>query len=316
MRRLLLVALLALPACSRAPEPEPAPAADQARPHIPNSAAPTKETGRVPGYSPGPEGVAAPDATPIPTGLWESDDWDSRARDHGPPWDNPSGSPSHNVDGPFVEFHEDGTTKKLEGEYKQTRQHGLWKAWWPNGTMRQKGTLEIGYQHGVWEAWYENGSRRGKGSYDMGKPDGIFFEWHPDDSLWQEYGWVKGKLQGEWYMLNPDGSMDEHGYYREGVPDGHWRLWHPNGQLAEELDWQLGKQTGWHVMWHEDGRLAGKGQWADGLPTGTWLCYPAGDDQPVEIEPQKRTHTMPAHECHRQGKGGIEPPPEEEEDEE
>ncbi len=83
--------------------------------------------------------------------------------------------------GPYVRWHPDGSVR-IEGSYRDGRQHGQWTEYDRGGRPLQRGNLVDGTRQGAWAEWYNNGNRRFQCRYEDGRVSGAWSAWNEDGS--------------------------------------------------------------------------------------------------------------------------------------
>lgn len=77
------------------------------------------------------------------------------------------------INGLFLEKYENGV-KQMEGNMKDAKRTGPWKAWYPDGTIWSEGEYKDGKREGKSKVYYENGRVRYEGYYINDKQIGIW----------------------------------------------------------------------------------------------------------------------------------------------
>ena len=87
--------------------------------------------------------------------------------------------------------------KKTEGPVKDGKKHGLWKAWYKDGTKWSEGNFQHDMNHGRHTVWHENGQKFYEGNYIVGQRTGIWTFWAEDGRLLKElnYNELKNKME-------------------------------------------------------------------------------------------------------------------------
>lgn len=87
--------------------------------------------------------------------------------------------------------------KKTEGPVKEGKKHGLWKAWYKDGTKWSEGNFQHDMNHGQHTVWHENGQKFYEGSYIVGQRSGIWTFWGEDGRLLKElnYNELRNKME-------------------------------------------------------------------------------------------------------------------------
>ncbi|HNS16553.1 MAG TPA: hypothetical protein PKH94_02695 [Bacteroidales bacterium] len=76
--------------------------------------------------------------------------------------------------------------KKTEGPVMNKQKHGLWKAWYSDGTKWSEGNFQHDVNHGKHTVWHENGQKFYEGEYIVGKRTGIWTFWAEDGRIIKE----------------------------------------------------------------------------------------------------------------------------------
>jgi antitoxin component YwqK of YwqJK toxin-antitoxin module len=174
------------------------------------------------------------------------------------------------LNGPYKAFFTDGSLR-IKGSYQMGEASGFWEYYYENGHPKMRGTLRNNANHGLWEYFYENGHLQMRGAvYDSVR-------------------------QGPWKFFFEDGEVRSEGYFDDGEKNGIWKYYYEDGSLkAEEnhlgdtvqyteyyisgavkLEGQKyrGESTGSWASFYEDGSLRSEGQYEDGRRNGLWKFY-------------------------------------------
>jgi len=67
-----------------------------------------------------------------------------------------------------------GLTKKpqkhIQAEFRDGREDGVWKSWYEDGLIRERGHYKEGVQDGHWTVWFDKGKQRQRLEADLGGP--------------------------------------------------------------------------------------------------------------------------------------------------
>lgn len=87
--------------------------------------------------------------------------------------------------------------KKTEGPVRDGKKHGLWKAWYKDGTKWSEGYFQHDMNHGRHTVWHENGQIFYEGNYIVGQRSGIWKFWAEDGRLLKElnYNELRNKME-------------------------------------------------------------------------------------------------------------------------
>jgi len=109
------------------------------------------------------------------------------------------------------------------------REAGMWTWYFPDGSLRERGTLEDGRRVGSWTQWWSNGERRSEGlrAWDeetrTSPREGAWTFWHPNGTLASRGICRSGRREGWWEFSLDDGRLD-------GDKSG---LYHADVRIAE-----------------------------------------------------------------------------------
>ena len=126
------------------------------------------------------------------------------------------------------------------------RHTGPFEAYWPDGTLRERGAWTRGVRDGDFESFHRNGARATEGGFEAGLPVGAHRAW------------------------NDDGRLVREARYAAGVEDGRITEWYDDGQVRLTGTWAAGKRHGVETSYHPNGIVAVEGRYEHGLPVGGW----------------------------------------------
>ena len=161
---------------------------------------------------------------------------------------------NHPENGDFIVYWKNMTTNvaggvtfdESEGEglrwkwyYKDGKQHGVSKGWWPNGALKQERTYKDGIQDGLYTIWYENGQKRYERTFKDGyNEDGLWTYWYESGQKREERTYKNGKLVDEWtfvYDYYENGQKKSEGTHKDGKKNGKWTTWYEDGTKIREV---------------------------------------------------------------------------------
>ena len=121
----------------------------------------------------------------------------------------------------WIFLSEDGLTKKEDGTYVDGQKQGIWRAYYPDGTLKHQIT-------------FEKGIAKGKASFFY--PDGTLWE----EGIWNEYCWI-----GDYRLYYPNGQAAyEWTYNEQGHRQGEQKYFFENGSVKYKGEWTNGQITG------------------------------------------------------------------------
>jgi antitoxin component YwqK of YwqJK toxin-antitoxin module len=112
----------------------------------------------------------------------------------------------HPFTGILIDRHDNGSVKSRT-PYREGREEGEARAWYPDGRMKEKGSYENGRKIGVHTGWWENGSRRYRYEFVDDLHHGSAREWYPGGALFRSFSYRRGQEEGAQRMWNEDGSL-------------------------------------------------------------------------------------------------------------
>lgn len=89
------------------------------------------------------------------------------------------------INGLFLEKYENGV-KQMEGNMKDAKRNGPWKAWYPDGTIWSEGEYKDGKREGKSTVYFENGKIRYEGNYKNDTQIGIWKYYDESGKLIEE----------------------------------------------------------------------------------------------------------------------------------
>jgi antitoxin component YwqK of YwqJK toxin-antitoxin module len=132
--------------------------------------------------------------------------------------------------------------KVEEGNYSDNRKVGLWKKYWPSGTVRSEIYYVGGRPEGEYTLYYENGK----------------VEEHSQ--------WESNRNKGEFWRYYVNGNPQQHFYFGDnGKRNGLQKYYHENGKLAMEVNVVNGQESGIMRRYNTDGSLAEEKSFENGV---------------------------------------------------
>lgn len=140
-------------------------------------------------------------------------------------------------------YYTDGT-KAAEGKYVVHKKEGLWKfyssaqpsylvgeehyttdvrnglsmRYYPDSTVAETVTWDMGNRTGEWLQYYPDGTVCLRAEYIAGKLEGLFSYYHPNGRLYYEGNYKDDFRTGDWMVFNYDGSLKQIIAYKDGSP--------------------------------------------------------------------------------------------------
>ena len=102
------------------------------------------------------------------------------------------------------------------------RPDGPYRAFFPDGSLREEGLFSNGLREGKWNSWFPNRSIRSHRNYHQGKLHGLQQVYYSSGQLWLEYGMANGEYEGPHKTWYEDGELKASGTMHEGFISGEW----------------------------------------------------------------------------------------------
>ncbi len=148
---------------------------------------------------------------------------------------------------------------------------GIYKEFYPSGTLKMEGTNEDEESEGTWTYYFETGEIEAEGMFVDGLRDGYWKHYHKNGQLAAEGHFNMGEKYGIWKYYYPDGSVSSEGEMKEDQKDGFWKLYYQSGVIKGEGKYDVG--TGEYVEFYESGKQKAKGSIKNGNKNGKWIYY-------------------------------------------
>tara|TARA_B100000424_G_C22901866_1_gene479638 strand:- start:88 stop:660 length:573 start_codon:yes stop_codon:yes gene_type:complete len=91
----------------------------------------------------------------------------------------------------------------LIGEYKNGLKHGIWKTFYPNGSLKERRFYKRGLKVGLYEGFYNDGAKNFVFMFKNGEYNGTNSLWTKDGQLLEEFNYKMGREFGSqkvWYL--------------------------------------------------------------------------------------------------------------------
>jgi len=112
-------------------------------------------------------------------------------------------------DGMYMEFHPDGKTMKLSGEYIAGQKQGTWTEHFANEKVAESGEYLDGEKSGEWVAHFEDGKVKSEANYWHDEKEGLAVYYWPNGNVRARGEYVGGQRRGEWLLTQQDGKKTE-----------------------------------------------------------------------------------------------------------
>ncbi len=107
------------------------------------------------------------------------------------------------VNGSWIAVYaEDTTQMAFKRSYVRTKPNGLYKAWYPNGKVREFGVYGYGSLHGDWVEYDQEGNVLIRGKYKEGKKNGFWA--YRTKNCFGKY--LRDQKHGRWKCFDKEGN--------------------------------------------------------------------------------------------------------------
>lgn len=113
------------------------------------------------------------------------------------------------VDGVRTLYHADGTTKRMEMEYRKGRQDGRGLIWNADGAKSIEGKFRDGKREGEVISYHPNGRVASIGTFAAGLPKGHHVFYLEDGRKFEDGSFVEGKRVGTWKLYDEGDKVTE-----------------------------------------------------------------------------------------------------------
>ncbi|TDE12849.1 toxin-antitoxin system YwqK family antitoxin [Dyadobacter psychrotolerans] len=91
--------------------------------------------------------------------------------------------------------------------YQEGLEHGIWKAFYENGSIAKQREFNRGRKTGTYLAWWENGNTKLQYSFENDEYEGVCREWNALGKLTKEMTYRKGHEDGSQKMFYDNGKV-------------------------------------------------------------------------------------------------------------
>ncbi len=125
--------------------------------------------------------------------------------------------------------------KVEEGEYLDNKRTGVWKKYYPTGSIQSEINYVENHPYGSYITYHPNNRVEESGYWKANKNTGDFKRFHENGQLAQDFHFnTKGKRDGLQQYFYPDGTLQLTVEVDDGVAHGIYRSYYSNGVLREE----------------------------------------------------------------------------------
>lgn len=104
-------------------------------------------------------------------------------------------------------------------EIKNDKLDGIFLSYYPNSSIKVKGSFIAGQKSGLWQAWDTAGVLRTKRYFASNSEFELLDEWTSDGKPIEDIAAKRDRLQNDYYNLHTQDSAFGHTYWREILPE-------------------------------------------------------------------------------------------------
>lgn len=141
--------------------------------------------------------------------------------------------------GDWEEYHFDGGKFKEE-HYSNDSAVGVWKRWFPNGTLAEENSCHATSAGGGMKLYSETGAPKLSYKCNFGKKHGEFREFYPSGKLRVRASYKSDTLNGERTFYYANGTLKKREFWRLGKRDSLWTEFGSSGETLAEFRFENG----------------------------------------------------------------------------
>lgn len=123
-------------------------------------------------------------------------------------------------------------SKVEEGRFTDNKKTGIWKMYYPNGTIKSEITYTNNRPSGYAKMYYENGKLQEEGLWENNRWVGAYKAYHQNGEIFYDFNYTKtGKREGVQTYKYENGQVMMKGEMKEGKESGVWEEYYENGDL-------------------------------------------------------------------------------------
>lgn len=171
---------------------------------------------------------------------------------------------------------------------------GLWRTYYPDGTIKSEGDYVDGKKNGVFKEFDKKGKlvdiKQMMGDTTMSSSSEIviielYKSYHPNGKIKLVGGINNGLKSGIYREFDENGELINGYIYKKdtmlaegkilpnGQYDGAWKEYYPDGKIMLTGTYENGKRNGLWTYYYPNGKKEQSGKYVDGTPYGQWYWY-------------------------------------------
>lgn len=181
----------------------------------------------------------------------------------------------------FREYYEDTDTIKDEGCLKDGEFDGVYKSYYPDGSIWESLMYDEGKfldqdgkpYNGEYTTAYRNGILAYKVNLKEGFIEGMAFEYYENGQIKNESQNKSDLQHGKTTDYFEDGQIESIEHYKNGELNGSYKEFYGDGTLKIESVYRKGELNGEYKTYHENGQLSKKSVVKSGKYIGTYQTF-------------------------------------------
>ena len=141
------------------------------------------------------------------------------------------------LEGKYIEYYENGMPV-LVARYKEGKQNGVIKKFYPEGELEAKGFMKDDIANGKFTFYYKDGTRQAIKNFKNGVYNGYYMEFHQNGAIKIKGNYNDGYKEGLFSFYNDKGQKIQEGYYKNGSRNGVWKNFNDKGQVVSTVDYK------------------------------------------------------------------------------
>ena len=142
----------------------------------------------------------------------------------------------------------------IKGSYRNYQLHGLYTAWYLDGTTQYVSYYNQGRRDSVYKDYFFGGKVQTEGRYKLGDKDGIWNYYYKNGKLNFTETFRDGELQSKSISYNDDGTKDKEYNYKDNAISGPYFIYGENNQVGVILNYNKGRLMSYSYE-GKDGKL-------------------------------------------------------------
>ncbi|MGB6036686.1 MAG: toxin-antitoxin system YwqK family antitoxin [Cryomorphaceae bacterium] len=122
-----------------------------------------------------------------------------------------------------------------EGNYENNKKTGVWKKYYPAGSLQYEITFQNNFPRGPYKIYYPDGKLEESGNWQGNKNVGTFKRYHTNGKPAQIFNFTtEGKRDGVQTYFYDNGNLQLTVEVSDGTVNGIYETYYPDGQLKSE----------------------------------------------------------------------------------